>query len=83
MAKTVTKIVAGVKEMFFSESNDNLRTACADSLASVLDNCFINKRIARGTDRAKDLVFHPLFDELQNPNERIRQSACQVLKILN
>lgn len=64
MAKTVSRIVTGIKEMFFSESNDNLRTACADSLAQVLDNCFINKRIGRGTDRAKDLIFHPLFDEL-------------------
>lgn len=72
MAKTVTKIVTGMKEMFFSESNDNLRSACAHSLSQVLESCFINKRIARGTDRAKDLIFHPLFDELSNPNERVR-----------
>ena len=46
MAKTVSSIVNSMKLMFFQESNENLRVACADTLSLILDYCFINKRIA-------------------------------------
>jgi len=55
----------------------------------VLDNCFINKRYGKdGSKPAKDLIFGPLFEDLDTTNKpgrdrTTRQSACYVLRKLN
>ena len=54
-----------MKELFFKESHENVRNACAISFQEVLENCFINKRYGKdGSKPAKDLIFGPLFEDL-------------------
>ena len=71
VAKTVKRVVACIKELFFDVAHDNIRNACVLSLYEMLENCFVNKRYGKDNKKAKDLIFQPLFEELQNPKERV------------
>ena len=61
--KTVKKVVAAMKELFFVETHDKIRDACALSFQEILDNCFVDYRYQKDK-LAKDLIFHPIFEEL-------------------
>jgi hypothetical protein len=71
VAKTTKRIVLAMKEMFFSLSHDSIRYEIAETLAIILEKCFLNKRYGYENKKAKDLIFQPLFDELQKARERI------------
>jgi hypothetical protein len=61
----VRRVVLAMKDLFFKESHDNIRNACAISFAEILENCFTEKRYGKEKEKlAKELIFLPLIDEL-------------------
>ena len=58
------KVMQSLKEMFFDQSSDLIRQELAKTMISMLENCFIQKRYGVHSQRAKDLIIQPLFDEL-------------------
>lgn len=70
-------------DLFFQETHDKIRQACEASFREIFESCFVNKRY--GKDRpAKELIFGPLFEELQGKKDRAtRQTACYVVRRLN
>lgn len=83
VAKTVQRIVTCMKEMFFDQSNENIRNACVMSMYEILENCFYEKRYGKDNKKAKDLIFSQLFEELSKTSMVSRQTACFVLRKLN
>jgi hypothetical protein len=84
VAKTVRRVVSSIKELFFDQNNANVRNACFMSLCEILENCFANKRIENSNEKARDLIFQPLYEELSNPKLFVtRQTACYILLKLN
>ena len=57
--------------MFFSQAHDSIRNEISETLSIILEKCFVNKRYGYENKKAKDLIFQPLFEELQKPKERI------------
>lgn len=51
--------------LFFQEEHENIRNACLLSFTEVLENCFVGGKYGKEGKPAKELVFGPLFDELQ------------------
>ena len=64
VARTVRRIVSSLKDMFFSETHENVRNEIAATFIAILENCFENKRYGRENKKAKDLIYQPLFEEL-------------------
>jgi len=62
--KTVKRMLTSMKTLFFQESHDNIRNACAISYSEILDKCFVGKRYGAQNKLARDLVYEPLYDEL-------------------
>ena len=84
VSKTVKRVVTSIKELFFDQSHVNVRNACFMSLCEILENCFVNKRYGSQNEKARDLVFQPLYEELSNPKVFVtRQTACYILQKLN
>lgn len=84
VSKTVRQVIQFMKEVFFDVANDQLRNAIFLSLFQMLEFCFINKKYGSEQKQAKDLIIHPLFEELKNPKERVsRQTALTILRKLN
>ena len=71
VSKTVRRVIQSIKEMFFDQSHENIRNACAISMYEILENCFIDKRYGKDNKKASDLIFQPLFDELISPKDMI------------
>lgn len=70
--------------MFFDIENEEVRVQCFKSFENILEYCFVNKRYGMDNKKAKDLIFQPLYDVLQNPIDRVpRQSACFIIRKLN
>jgi len=63
-AKTVKKVIACVKEMFFPETNEKVRAEIGNCFEAMLEFCFAGKRYGVQQKKAKDLIFGPLFEEL-------------------
>jgi len=71
-----------MKDLFFMETHDNIRIACAISFQEILENCFVDKKYQKDKP-AKELIFGPLFEELQGQKDgATRQSACFILRKL-
>ena len=69
VAKTVKKIVVAIIEMFFDQSNEELRKECVNTFVMLLENCFIDRKYGPNNKKAKDLIFQPLFDQMQKPKD--------------
>lgn len=48
LVKTVRRMVITIVDLFFQESHDTVRNACAISLREILENCFVGKRCGKG-----------------------------------
>lgn len=85
VSKTVKKVIQAMKDMFFQETHDNIRNALSISFQEILDYCFPPTRTyGKSQLSAKDLIFDPLFEELQAGRDRVsRQTACYILRRLN
>ena len=70
IAKTVNRVVTNIREMFFEDENETVRKSIVDALFTILENCFVD-RMYDGNKKAKDLIFQPLFEVMQNCNERV------------
>ena len=71
LIKTVRRVVSNMKDLFFKETHENIRNACAISLAEILENCFTEKRYGKEREKlAKDLIYLPLYEELQQGKDR-------------
>jgi hypothetical protein len=64
VAKTTKRIVAAMKEMFFSEPHESLRHEIAETFSIILEKCFLNRRFDFDNKQAKSLILQPLFEEL-------------------
>jgi len=81
--KTVRRMLNTMKELFFPESHENVRNACALSFREILDSCFPNYVVGK-TRPARDIIFDPLYEELKGGKNRIaKQTACHILRKLN
>ena len=82
--KTVRKMIQTIIDLFFNESNERIREACADSIREIYENAFVDGKYGKEGKPAKELIFGPIFDELRESGGRVmRQTAGAVLKKLN
>ena len=56
IAKTVKRVIANIREMFFEDESESVRKSIVDALFTILENCFID-RMYEGNKKAKDLIF--------------------------
>lgn len=72
VANTVRRVISYMKETFFDQSHDQIRNSVALSMYEILESCFEHKRYGINMDKkAKDLIFGPLFEELEKPKNRV------------
>ena len=84
VAKTVKKIVVAMIEMFFDQQDEDLRKECVNTFILLIENCFIDRKYGPNNKKAKDLVFQPLFDQMQKPKDWVsRQSTCKATCLLS
>lgn len=66
--------------LFFEESHDKIKNACALSFCEILDYCFDNK-VCKGGHKAAPLLTDPLFEILRSAiNHQQRQFAANILR---
>lgn len=80
VVKTVKRLVATMINLFFEESHDKVKNACALSFCEILDYCFDNKA-CKGGHKAAPLLTDPLFECLRSAiNHQQRQFAANILR---
>lgn len=56
VSKTVKRVVVNIREMFFEDESDIVRKAIVNTLYTILESCFIDRKYD-GIKKAKDLIF--------------------------